>query len=141
MLDIKDALLKLTLTQSHTLRKSMKVLISSCKQYTLSFVSDDSEKKAGLVGASDFINNKISQYLAGKELPLSKAALLALNAWVGRQKSKMNSSDRLNEDEQQSPRAISISSFTVKCAIEAVFTSFSKSKNQEYPFFALYDQI
>ena len=84
MLDIKDALLKLTLTYSHTLRKSMKVLISSCKQYTLSFVSDDSEKKAGLVGASDFINNKISKYLAGKELPLSKAALLALNAWVGR---------------------------------------------------------
>jgi hypothetical protein len=53
--------------------------------------SDDNDKKTGLVGACDFITKKMSGFLNGKELPLSKSALLAFGTWVERQKNKMNS--------------------------------------------------
>ena len=66
-----------------------------------------------------------------KELPLSKSVLSGLGGWVNRQKDKMhNTSSRAdNPFQDETDRNINISSYAVKAALEAIYSSFGSVMN------------
>jgi len=50
---------------------------------------DDPESKSGYSNACEFINTHLTQFFAGKELPLAKKIFDQLANWVERQKNKI----------------------------------------------------
>lgn len=81
-------------------------------------------------GVCNFINSKVSEFVKGKELPLSKAQILAISGWVQRQKQKQQS-------EQTLP--MNYSSFGVKAVFEALQASYGRIMNQEAPAIASFE--
>lgn len=72
---------------SHTTRTSWNTPTSFCKSSILltpGAFSDNQEQKQGVEGVCNFINTKFSDFVKGKELPLSKAQLLQISGWVQR---------------------------------------------------------
>lgn len=52
------------------------------------FIFDSPETKSGVQGVCAMINNKLSEFLKGKELPLTKPAMTTISSWAARLKSK-----------------------------------------------------
>ena len=64
---------------------------SFCKRLSLlncGYYSDNAESKSGLTGVCSFINNRVAEFVKGKELPLSKSSLQAISSWAARTKQK-----------------------------------------------------
>ena len=50
--------------------------------------SDNPDSKQGVEGVCTFINNKVSEFVKGKELPLSKSLMMNIASWAGRLRQK-----------------------------------------------------
>lgn len=70
------------LSQTHKLIK-----ISFCS-------SDDIENKSGFNNAINFINEQMTTFFRGKELPLTKKVFDQLANWVEKQRTKMENASR-----------------------------------------------
>jgi hypothetical protein len=77
------------------------------------------------------INNKLSDYLRGKELPLSKANLAAISSFTIRLKTKSG--------HESVP--INCSPFAVRACFDAIYSSYGKIKDPESPALALYEHL
>jgi len=90
--------------------------------------SDDKDKKT-MEGICTFINTKLSDFVKGKELPLSKSAIQTVSAWAARTKAKAG----------QDSLPMNYSPFGVKAVFEALQASYGKIKSPEAPALALYE--
>jgi len=95
------------------------------------FIFDNAEAKNGLDGVCTFINNRVAEFVKGKELPLSKSSLQAISSWAARTKQKYG--------QESNSQKMNCSPYAVKAVLEALQASFGKIKNPEAPALTLYE--
>lgn len=78
------------------------------------------------------INTKLSEFLRGKELPLSKSLLSGLTTWLNRLKAKTS---------QEGGDLLNCSPFAIRACLEAIYTSYGKIKDPEQSAIALYEHL
>lgn len=97
-----------------------------------------------MAAACQFINEKISVFLQGRELPLNKSALNHLGAWYQRQIEKQESTmdnSQANLNQSSSPRQLTLTPYAVRAVLEAVSGAYGITKSSEHPHAALYEQV
>lgn len=88
------------------------------------FIFDSAETKQGTTGVCSLINTKLSDFLKGKELPLSNSTISMLASWFQRLKQKETT----------------CSPYAVRAVIEALYSSYGKIIDPEAPAIAMFEQ-
>jgi hypothetical protein len=88
------------------------------------FIFDSAETKQGTTGVCSLINTKLSDFLKGKELPLSSSTISMLASWFQRLKLK----------------EATCSPYAVRAVIEALYSSYGKIIDPEAPAIAMFEQ-
>ena len=109
----------------------------------LCLCSDDHENKSGFSNACEFINTQMTQFFAGKELPLPKKNFDQLASWVERQRNKIaqqypslpaEEGEEVKENEE-AVRAMArgCNSYAVRSCLEALWYAYGHSITPEMP--------
>jgi hypothetical protein len=104
--------------------------VTSCKlsSFHLHFASDDAEDKSGFKRACSVINEELSPFFKGKELPLSKKTFEGIATWVERRnnRSPRSANDRL-------------SPYILRAVFEALLYSYGRIITPEAPYYSLFN--
>lgn len=90
--------------------------------------SDDAEDRSGFKRACTVINEELSPFFSGKELPLGKKTFEGVASWVDR---RNNRSPRSTNDR--------VSPFILRAVFEALLYSYGRIITPEAPYFSLFN--
>ena len=117
----------------------------------LCLCSDDHENKSGFSNACEFINTQMTQFFAGKELPLPKKNFDQLASWVERQRNKIaqqypNPPAEEGEEVKENEEALramarGCNSYAVRSCLEALWYAYGHSITPEMPLASQYRNI